>query len=108
MSVTVSVEMIGPFEHVEYQVSLDGFRVPYLRAWPNNPQHTEWTLLLDGRLSISIPADHLTSYVSFLADAMAIAAGYGAHSHACAHQGERHNPFGTQLLRLDPGAEGIV
>lgn len=93
--------MVGPFETSRFVVTVDGFIVPYLSAYAHNPQQTAWTLLLDNRLALDINSEHLNQFVSFLADALAIGTGYKSHSHACARQGERHNPFGTRMVQLD-------
>lgn len=97
----MTIEMIGPFDENPYVVSVDGYRVPWLSARPTNPQETEWTVLLDKRLAIDLPADIMGPVVEFLAEALAVGFGYKSFADACNHQGERHNPFGTRLIHIE-------
>ena len=96
----VDVQMIGEFARKEYDVTLNGFRVPYLVSHPTNPQQTEWMIVLDRRMALDLSEDQLIPVVSFIADCMAVAAGYKSHHHACEHRGDRNNPFGTRLMGL--------
>lgn len=94
------VEMVGPFSDGWYKVTHNGYLIPYIQAMPVNAQGTAWHLLLDDRMSYALPQDFLESIIPLLADSMAIAAGWKSHAVACAHQGERYNPFGTRLMKI--------
>lgn len=65
----------GPFRH--HDVIVDGWRVPFLEAHPAEEDRT--TLVLDRRLGIDLTTDEAERLLPFIADAIAVALGYGAH-----------------------------
>ena len=65
----------GPFEH--HDVVVDGWRVPHLQAHLRGEQHVH--LVLDRRLGIELATAEAEKMVPFLADAIAVAMGLGAH-----------------------------
>ena len=65
----------GPFRH--HDVVVEGWRVPFLEAHPSDGGQV--TLVLDRRLSLTLSAAEAERVVPFLADAVSVALGYGAH-----------------------------
>ncbi len=68
--------MIGPFE--EYRVVLEGKLIPNLTAFREGEK--EVCLVLDHRLSISVPAERAYDVAWLVANALAIGAGYPCFS----------------------------
>lgn len=87
---------VGPFLE-EYQLEVDGFKVPYLTAHPTNPQMTKWDIVLDGRFGLDLDTEQLQDVIPFIANAMAVAAGYSSHGENC----QPLNPFHVRMMRLD-------
>jgi hypothetical protein len=77
------VSFPGPFEH--HDVVVEGWRVPYLQAHPSDEDGI--TLILDRRLGVRLSTYEAERLIPFVADAIAIALGYGAHP-----RGERDEP----------------
>ena len=69
------VEIVGPFE--EYRVVVNGYRVPYLSARPVTGGKVRLTL--DSRISADIKVADMQWLVEFIADCIAVAAGYTCH-----------------------------
>lgn len=69
------VSFPGPFKH--HDVVVEGWRVPFLEAHPNEEDRI--TLTLDRRLGIDLTTDEAERLTPFIADAIAVALGYGAH-----------------------------
>jgi hypothetical protein len=65
----------GPFEH--HDVVVDGWRVPHVQAHLRDEDRI--LLVLDRRLGMELSTAEAERFVPFLADAIAIALGYGAH-----------------------------
>lgn len=101
-------EMVGPFVSDEYKIACEGCRLPYLTAYPLNPQHTEWDILVDGRIAFRVPQDALDQVIPLLANAMAVAAGWPSYSTACQARQERPtergNAFGTRMMGIESSA----
>lgn len=72
----MSVEIIGPFKS-HHVVCVNGYQVPYLDACP--VQGGKVLLTLDGRYMIEVEAAQLDSLVGFIANCIAVAAGYTCH-----------------------------
>lgn len=72
------VEFIGPFSEVYHKVSVDGFLVPHIKAM--KLADGGWSILLDDRLAYDFPAWEAEGpqLMRLVANAMAVAAGYGA------------------------------
>jgi hypothetical protein len=73
---TFRVTLPGPFEY--HDVVVDGRSVPLLRAHPKKSEDAI-RLILDGRRSVELSIAEAERLIPFLADAIAMALGYGAH-----------------------------
>lgn len=73
----------GPFEH--HDVVVEGWRVPLVQAHLKDGGRV--MLVLDRRLGLELSADEAERVTPFLADAIAVALGYGAHP-----RGDCENP----------------
>lgn len=70
------VNFVGPFQH--HDVVVEGWRVPYLQAHlPEDEDRVQ--LVLDRRLGVELTTSEAERLVPFIADAIAIAMGYGGH-----------------------------
>lgn len=78
------VQFFGPVMRDSHDVLVDGKRVPYLTL---HQEADVWWLTLDNRLAISGSDEEVRKWVRFLADAMAVSAGYSS--------------FGTNQRRLN-------
>ena len=65
----------GPFEH--HDVVVDGWSVPLLQAHPKGEDRVR--LVLDGRRGVELSTGEAERLIPFVADAIAMALGYGAH-----------------------------
>lgn len=65
----------GPFEH--HDVVVDGWRVPFIQA--HVTENNRVALVIDRRLWTELSLDEAERVVPFVADAIAVALGYGAH-----------------------------
>jgi hypothetical protein len=72
---SLSVRFPGPFEH--HDVVVEGWRVPLLQAHMRGEDRV--MLVLDRRLGLELSAAEAERVVPFLADAISVALGYGAH-----------------------------
>lgn len=92
------VEFLGPLEPT-YQPLVNGRRVPYLTLRPvQNDPDGEWALSLDNRFVIVGSDLEVRKWVRFIADAMAVAAGY-----PCFGTDKRSNPFNVRVFGLSSG-----
>jgi hypothetical protein len=78
------VNFPGPF--TQHDVTVNGWKVPFLHAHPVGEQDEEVTLVLDNRLAETFTVEEAERFVPFLADAIAIALGYTAHPSEDAEQ----------------------
>jgi hypothetical protein len=69
------VDFPGPFS--KHDVVVDGWRVPFLEAQIGGEDKV--LLVLDRRLGVEMTSTEAERFVPFLADAIAVALGYGAH-----------------------------
>jgi hypothetical protein len=69
------VSFPGPFQH--HDVVVDGWRVPFLQAHLGGEDRV--MLVLDRRLGIDLSTAEAERMMPFVADAIAVALGYGAH-----------------------------
>lgn len=83
--------MIGPFE--EYRVVLEGKLIPKLTA---RHEGDEIALILDHRLSISVPAARAYDIAWFVAESMAIGAGY-----PCFAADKKNEAFAVNCTQLE-------
>ena len=67
----------GPFQH--HDVVVDGWSVPFVKASfrPDTEDHVR--LILDDRIGLDLTTAEAEKLTPFLADAISIALGYGAH-----------------------------
>jgi hypothetical protein len=72
---SMAVTFPGPFEH--HDVVVNGWRVPHLQAHMKAEDRV--LLVLDRRLGAEFSVEEAERVVPFLADAIAVAMGYGAH-----------------------------
>lgn len=72
---SIEVTFPGPFTH--HDVVVRGWRVPYLQAHMQGEDRV--TLVIDRRLAAEFSADEAERVVPFVANAIAVAMGYGAH-----------------------------
>jgi hypothetical protein len=92
------IETVGPFHSEYYQVTIDGYQVPKLKALKRSgAQDGIITLVLDGRLAIDIADDQLDPWLWLVANAMAIGAGYSCFGE---NSVKDPNPFKVKLLGL--------
>lgn len=89
------IEIVGPFQP-EYKVTLDGFRVPHVRAIPMGENRVE--IVIDNRFAMEGPVsiEEFNRWIPILANAMAIAAGYSCHGENCTPL----NPHKTRMSSL--------
>jgi hypothetical protein len=73
------VKFIGPFQP-EYKITVDGYRVPYLTALSSGDNVL---LCLDERYILEVNKEEASKWLPFLANAMAVAAGYSCHGENC-------------------------
>lgn len=69
------VSFPGPFTH--HDVVVNGWRVPYLQAHITAEDRV--MLVIDRRLAAEFSVEEAERVVPFVADALAVAMGYGAH-----------------------------
>ncbi len=69
------VAFIGPLSH--HDVAVEGWTVPLLQA--NLVGEDRIDLLLDGRFALELSTAEAEKMIPFLADAIAVALGFGSH-----------------------------
>lgn len=69
------VSFPGPFTH--HEVAVHGWTVPFIRASLGGEDRVR--LILDDRRGIDLTTQDAERFIPFLADAIAVALGYGAH-----------------------------
>ena len=69
------VSFPGPFSH--HDVVVDGWRVPFLQAHLTAEDRV--SLVIDRRLGTELSVEEAERVVPFIADAISVALGYGAH-----------------------------
>jgi hypothetical protein len=74
---SMRVSFPGPFTH--HDVVVDGWSVPLLKASPKGDDEDGVRLILDDRRGIDLTSDEAERFLPFLANAIAVAMGYGAH-----------------------------
>ena len=98
------VDFPGPFAH--HDVVVDGWRVPFLQA--HIAGESKVMLVLDRRLALELSGEQVEHVVPFIADAIAVALGYGAHpgSHSRAPLARAPYPRPERVVdvTLDDGA----
>jgi hypothetical protein len=89
------VTFVGPFV-AEHRVVVDGRCIPHLSAMPIN-DGAAILLSLDHRFLIEGTPEEVAKWTHFIADAMAVAAGY---SHLGAEK--KYEPFATPMSAITP------
>jgi hypothetical protein len=67
----------GPFQH--HDVVVDGWSVPFVKASFRSDEEDHVRLILDDRIGLDLKSAEAEKLLPFLADAIAVALGYGAH-----------------------------
>lgn len=70
------VDFPGPFAH--HDVVVDGWRVPFLQAHLGENEDRVM-VVLDRRIGVELSTNEAERLMPFLADAISVALGYGAH-----------------------------
>lgn len=83
------VSFPGPFTH--HDVLVEGWRVPFLHAQLGAEDRV--LLVLDGRLSVELSTAEAERVVPFVADAISVALGYGAHPRGDTSQPLERAPY---------------
>ncbi len=65
----------GPFQH--HDVVVQGWSVPFLKASLHGEDRVR--LILDDRMGVELSTDEAERLLPFMADAIAVALGFGAH-----------------------------
>ncbi len=89
--------IIGPFTP-QYKLSVNGYEVPHLTAIPQTGKNDGMiSLCLDERFLIEASQDEVEKWMPFLANAMAVAAGYSCHGeNSCVP-----NPFKVKIMGIE-------
>ena len=97
------VEYIGPFS--QHAVSIDGWRVPWLIAQPI--QGGKVHLTCDERWTIwDVPLTEAERWLPFVADCIAVAAGYTCHPRREMDAPRPMTPYG-RMIGLAPGGSDV-
>lgn len=67
----------GPFQH--HDVVVDGWSVPFVKASFRADAEDHVRLILDDRIGLDLNSAEAEKLMPFLADAISVALGYGAH-----------------------------
>lgn len=67
----------GPFTHND--VVVNGWSVPFIKASFRSDDENHVRLVLDDRMALDLTAEEAEKLTPFLADAISVALGYGAH-----------------------------
>lgn len=87
------VQLIGPFIE-EWRVMANGFRVPKMTARPN--ENGTVSLCLDERFVIDATPEEAGKWIGFVANAMAIGAGYSCFG----ENSQEVNPYKVGMVGL--------
>lgn len=79
------------------EITVDGFAVPHIRAVELQCENEGlFNLVVDGRFSITVEKEDLEKWLWFIANAMAVAAGYSGHGeNSCVP-----NPYKVRVLEI--------
>lgn len=72
-----AVAFPGPF--AQHDVVVNGWSVPFIKASFRSDEENHVRLLLDDRMALDLTAAEAEKLTPFLADAISVALGYGAH-----------------------------
>ncbi len=67
----------GPFQH--HDVVVDGWSVPFIKASFRQADEDHVRLILDDRIGLDLTSAEAEKLTPFIADAISVALGYGAH-----------------------------
>jgi hypothetical protein len=90
----MTTERIGPFEESYYSVVVDGYLVPNIKAYKTS--ENGWKLVLGDRFSILVTEAEINAWLWWVANAMAIAAGYTSFGENC----QPSNPFTCRAIGI--------
>ena len=91
----MTLEYIGPFGNpYPYRMTIDGYQIPYIKG--HKKEDGNWILCLDGRYEIDTTEDEINRWLRWVANAMAIAAGYNSFG----EHANLSNPFKRKLIGL--------
>lgn len=92
---TYGTEFHGPFSG-SMKISVDGIIVPHIRA---KIVHEDLAALcLDDRYELIVPKEDAEKWLPFLANCMAVSAGYASHG-----SDEKLNQFNRRIFNLGEG-----
>ena len=91
-----AVELIGPFIE-EHKITVGGYVAPHLRAVLQSGTEDVWTICCDGRFLMEAPDAEVKRWLWFVANAMAVAAGYTNHGKGARPQ----NLYEVQMSRIE-------
>jgi hypothetical protein len=92
-----NVEFVGPFVE-EWKITHDGYRVPYLSAIRHSGVNEGTvSLSLDERFLIDATDDEARKWIPFIANCMAVAAGYSCFGE---NSVKDPNPFKVGMIGL--------
>jgi hypothetical protein len=94
-----NVSFIGPFHQV-WKVSLDGYRLPNVTAIPQ--ENGNLALCLDERFLIEGTPEECAKWLWFVANAMAIGAGYSCFGE---NSVKEPNPFQVRMAKITVAPE---
>ncbi len=97
-------EIVGPF--TQHRVAVDGYGVPKLEAVETiqeteNGAVGEVHFTLDNRFGLTVPTHLAHSVAWFIANALAIGAGYSCHG----ENSQKSNPYKCRMVGLGETAE---
>ena len=96
MDAPFGTEMVGPFALPDYKITVHGYRVPHIMAHLKAGTEGRWVLVLDERFMLEVEDDEVRRWMPFLANAMAVAAGYSAHG----ENSQPVNPYKVGMMRV--------
>ncbi len=91
------VEFVGPFTSSPYKIVIGGYRLPNILAYEG--EEDMWTLVLDERFATEpIHIDVLRPMLPFLANCMAVSAGYSCFGESSVKE---PNPFKVGMMGIN-------
>lgn len=92
------VTLHGPFTEIAHAIAVDGFILPHVKARKHQggPDDGLIELVLDNRFGLTCTEEELEKWAWFLANSMAVAAGYTCIGENC----NPVNPFTVQIAQI--------
>jgi hypothetical protein len=94
----------GPFQH--HDVVVDGWSVPFVKASFRSDAEDHVRLILDDRIGLDLTSAEAEKLTPFLADAISIALGYGAHPRKDSTSLSEHAPHAAPRRVVKVSVEG--